>query len=255
MILRRMGNKSKIAGKIEVYFPEHKIYIEPFFGAGGMFFNKRKSKYEFVNDYDNDVFNLFDVVKNNKEALRREVELMPIHETLYKYWVDNKESHKVMKALRFLFLSNFSYLGQTGQMTCRVTEEIKEIILKKIDPTFERLKNVIFVNCDFRDIMKHNIFKTESEKLTAFIYCDPPYLSTADNYSSSFTEQDSEDLFKVLIQSKCKFAMSEFDHPFILEQAKKNGLNTIIIGERQNIKNRRTEILITNYEQQPTLFS
>ena len=45
MILRRLGNKGKIADKIQSYFPEHKIYIEPFFGAGGMFFNKRKSHY------------------------------------------------------------------------------------------------------------------------------------------------------------------------------------------------------------------
>ena len=49
--------------------------------------------------------------------------------------------------------------------------------------------------------------------------------------------------------------MSEFNHPFILEQAKERNLNVITIGERQNLKNRRTEILITNYEQQPTLFS
>lgn len=42
--------------------------------------------------------------------------------------------------------------------------------------------------------------------------------------------------------------MSEFDHPFILEQAKQRNLNVIVIGERQNLKNRRTEILVTNYE-------
>ena len=37
MILRRLGNKSKLATKIQKHFPAHKIYIEPFFGAGGMF--------------------------------------------------------------------------------------------------------------------------------------------------------------------------------------------------------------------------
>lgn len=40
MVLRRLGNKAKIAGKIAEHLPPHKIYIEPFFGAGGMFFNK-----------------------------------------------------------------------------------------------------------------------------------------------------------------------------------------------------------------------
>ena len=42
MILSRLGNKSAIADKIIQYFPSHEIYIEPFFGAGGMFFNKPK---------------------------------------------------------------------------------------------------------------------------------------------------------------------------------------------------------------------
>ena len=44
MILKRLGNKKKIAKEIQKYFPEHKIYIEPFFGAGGMFFNKPKKQ-------------------------------------------------------------------------------------------------------------------------------------------------------------------------------------------------------------------
>jgi DNA adenine methylase len=50
------------------------------------------------------------------------------------------------------------------------------------------------------------------------------------------------------------FAMSEFDNDFILNQAKERGLNVITIGERNNIKNRRTEILITNYELTLKLF-
>ncbi len=48
--------------------------------------------------------------------------------------------------------------------------------------------------------------------------------------------------------------MSEFDNEFILNQAKERNLNVIIIGERQNLKNRRTEILVTNYKKEPTLF-
>ncbi len=49
--------------------------------------------------------------------------------------------------------------------------------------------------------------------------------------------------------------MSEFDNPFIIEQANERGLNINIIGERQNLKNRRTEILVTNYSNsQQSLF-
>ena len=45
-ILRRLGNKKKLMDKLLPLFPPHKIYIEPFFGAGGVFFNKPKAKYE-----------------------------------------------------------------------------------------------------------------------------------------------------------------------------------------------------------------
>ena len=45
--------------------------------------------------------------------------------------------------------------------------------------------------------------------------------------------------------------MSEFEHPFIIEQAKQTkGSNIIKIGERNNLKNRKVEILITNYKKQ-----
>lgn len=83
-----------------------------------------------------------------------------------------------------------------------------------------------------------------------FIYSDSPYIDTDDNYSHSFTENDCIDLFNCLQETGCKFAMSEFDNEFILNQAKERNLNVIIIGERQNLKNRRTEILITNYKNQ-----
>jgi len=70
MILRRLGNKSQIAGEIQKYFPQHSIYIEPFFGAGGMFFNKPKANCNIVNDIDSDVYNLFQVLIDKKEELQ-----------------------------------------------------------------------------------------------------------------------------------------------------------------------------------------
>jgi len=79
-------------------------------------------------------------------------------------------------------------------------------------------------------------------------------LSTDDNYSHSFTQQDSIDLFNTLQNTGIKWAMSEFDNPFIIQQARERNLNVITIGERRNIKNIRTEILITNYRKNATLF-
>lgn len=242
MILRRLGNKKKIAQEIIQYFPDHKIYIEPFFGAGGMFFNKPKAKYNIVNDLDSDVFNLFQVVMNQKEELEKAFYMMPIHSDLLDYWKKHEETDPIKKALRFLFLSNFTFMGQGSQMRTR-GDNVKKDFYKYIDATFEHIEDVNFSNNTASLFLKRIEYRGGE-----FIYCDPPYLGTTDNYSNSFTQSDSLDLFNCLEETGCKYAMSEFDNPFILEQAKQRGLNVIIIGERQNLKNRRTEILVTNYK-------
>ena len=131
MILRRLGNKSQIADKIIPYFPTHKIYIEPFFGAGGMFFNKPKAQYNIVNDIDSDVFNLFQVVSNQKEELEKAFFEMPIHSDLLEYWKANKETDSIRRALRFLFLSNFTLNG-TGSCIRFISGDPRGFLLNNL---------------------------------------------------------------------------------------------------------------------------
>lgn len=247
-MLSRQGNKSKMSGEIQLLFPKHEVYIEPFFGAGGMFFNKPKAKHNFVNDLDSDVFNLFMVVTHQKEEFIRVFKTMPAHQELMKYWNKNQESDPILKAVRFIFLSNFSYMSNGSTLTLSGSNAAR-LILDNLDRVQDYLFEVKFGNTDAVTFIKSIAFRHKSErKRKAFIYADPPYLDTSNNYSNSFTKDDSVNLFDALEESDCKFAISEFDHPFILEQVEKRGLNLIVIGERQNLKNRRTEILITNYD-------
>jgi hypothetical protein len=58
---------------------------------------------------------------------------------------------------------------------------------------------------------------------------------------------DFQNLLDLLIDSKCLFAVSEFYSETIEEEAKKRGLYLYNVLERQSIKNRNTEVLITNY--------
>lgn len=257
MILRRIGNKSKVANEIQKHFPKHNIYVEPFFGAGGMFFNKPKAKYNILNDLDSDVFNLFKVVSEQKQTLIDAFKIMPIHQDLMDYWNKNKETEPIRKALRFLLLSNYGYMGKPETLGMQITRP-SDVILKNIDRTFDMIFNTKLSNKDFRKFLRVIAFRNEKEIQNTFIYSDSPYLNTVDTYSDSdtWTEKDAEDLFDSLQEIGCNFAMSEFNHPFILEQAKQRNLNVIIIGERQNLKNRRTEILVTNYEnRQQSLFA
>ena len=257
MILRRLGNKKKVAKLILPHFPPHKIYIEPFFGAGGMFFQKPKAKYNIVNDLDSDVFNLFQVVMNQKEELEKAFYMMPIHSDLLEHWKANEETEPIRKALRFLFLSNLTFMGRGGTLRFTASkQEYPQNFQRYLSHNHQYLFDVHFNNCCYSKFLKDISYQKDgrNDEEKTFIYCDPPYLGTDNNYSNSFTEEDTIDLFEVLIKTGCKFAISEFDNPIVLELAKSHNLEVITIGERQNLKNRRTEILIVNY-QSPALYS
>jgi DNA adenine methylase len=256
MILRRLGNKKKIAKEIIKHFPPHKIYIEPFFGAGGMFFNKPKSKYNIVNDLDSDVFNLFQVVMNQKEELEKAFYMMPIHSDLLEHWKKNEEVDPIKKALRFLLMSNFTYLGKGDSIRHSVSsgagggKDFKDKFNANIKKTFDFLYDVNFTNFDFTKFLNSLTFANDgrNDEAKTLIYNDPPYLETGDNYSNSFTKEDLMNLIEVNIETGCKFAISEFNNPVVLELAEQYNLEVITIGERQNLKNKRVEILMVNYQ-------
>lgn len=169
---------------------------------------------------------------------------MPLSHSLFNYWVRNKETDPIKKATRFLMLSNFSLYGSGD--TFRVGENnTKAILLRNLETLIPSFGDTKFLCDDFRDVLP----KIAIRDNVPFIYADPPYLGTSNNgYSAPlFKEQDTIDLFSLLVGSGHKFAISEFSHPQILELATEHGLFVNYISERQTIKSRNTEVLITNY--------
>ena len=244
-LLRRLGNKQAVAKKILPYFPPHDIYIEPFFGAGGMFFNKPRAKHNFLNDNDDEVFNLYMVVLEERERLKFELSRMPVHQSLWKHWKTNIPEDRVLKAVRFLFYSNFGYMGMNVSLHIKAGNPLESTLLELNGINLSGCK---FTNLDFEAAIRA-ICLPYSDKGNAFCYCDPPYFEDGDKRAyAPFTEQDLARLFDVLEWRGCKYAVSEFDNPAVIQMAKDRGLQVHIIGERQNMKNRRVEILITNYE-------
>ncbi len=247
-MLTRAGNKRKIADKIYPIFPRHDLFIDMFFGAGGMFFSKPQAPYNICNDTDSDVFNLFMVLKNNSAEFTEALGCMPVSQDLFKYWRKTKETDSILKAVRFVFLSNFSLYGKSDTLKISI-DNTKKIALRSISAIQDRIKYATFTNFDFRVLLdKIAMYDTKAERERVFIYADPPYLDTANPYEGNWSLKDTEDVFIVLVNSGYNFAISEFDHPKIIEMANDYGLNIHTIGERRAIKNRRTEILMCNYE-------
>jgi len=230
------------------------MFIDMFLGSGAVAFAMvNRCKYIIANDNDDEVFNLFMVVKERKDELIQALQLMPVHESLFKHWKTHHEYDNVWKAVRFLLLSNFSYLGK-GDMMHFGQSNSKEIILEHLSKTFEYIQYIKFMCADFRNVLGKVSFRKAQwdrpldAKTQAFIYADPPYLETGNNYQECLTEQGTQDLFEILVNSGIRFALSEFDNPFVLNLAKEYHLHVTVLGERQTLKNRRVEILITNYE-------
>jgi len=244
-MLRRIGNKARVLPRLLDAIPaDVNTFIDLFMGSGTITIAMLdRCSYVFANDLDADVFNLFVVLKERPEELRRTIKLMPVHEALFKHWKTNQETDPIWRAVRFLLLSNFSYLGHGNTLSINLSHP-KQCLLDAITPTAARFATpgLSLLNCDFRRVLPKISWSRDIDKKHAFVYADPPYLGTGHNYQAGFVEQDTRDLFALLMASGLRFAVSEFEHPLILSIAETNGLYVNRLITRQ-----RTELLLTNY--------
>lgn len=73
----KWGSQGSTARWICSMLPSHKTYVEPFFGSGAVFFTKRPSANEYINDLSGDVVNLFQVMREQPDDLARLIDLTP----------------------------------------------------------------------------------------------------------------------------------------------------------------------------------
>ena len=72
-VLKYPGSKWSIAHWIISMFPKYHSYLEPFLGSGAVLFNKAPSAIETVNDLNDNVVNLFRVIRNKPHELARKL--------------------------------------------------------------------------------------------------------------------------------------------------------------------------------------
>ncbi len=68
------GGKQQLASRIIGLIPEHRIYVEPFFGGGAVFWAKEPSEVEIVNDTNGELINFYRVLRQNADALIKEID-------------------------------------------------------------------------------------------------------------------------------------------------------------------------------------
>lgn len=100
-ILHYPGSKWSMASWIISHMPEHKTYLEPFFGSGAVFFNKVPSQIETINDLDSSVVNLFKVIRDNPQKLGQAIEWTPLSREEYYSSYEFDTGNEIEDARRF----------------------------------------------------------------------------------------------------------------------------------------------------------
>lgn len=78
-VLRYLGGKFRLAPWIIGFFPSHRVYVEPYGGAGSVLLRKPRSMGECYNDLDGEVVNLFRVLRDRvaSSELQEQLRLTP----------------------------------------------------------------------------------------------------------------------------------------------------------------------------------
>lgn len=234
--------------------PLHKSYLEPYFGSGAIFFRKPKSRIETINDIDDEVVNLFRVIRDNAEELSKRVSLTPYARSEYLGAWEGVTQDPIEKARLFLLKSWQSHgfrmcsksgwkidiTGREYDYAVRHWNELPLWIMQTVD----RLKQAQIESADAIGLIK------KFNRPNVLIYADPPYVLSTRNmkkqYNHEMSDSDHVQLIEVLQQHKGFVMLSGYDNELYNSMLSKwNRCEIKTLAEKAKP---RTEVLWTNFE-------
>lgn len=251
-ILKYPGGKQRIAEWIISHFPEHKVYCEPFFGSGAVFFNKPPTYIETINDIDGNIVNLFKVCRDNPEELARLIEFTPFAREEFENCYE-KSADPVEQARRTLvrYHQSFGTSNSSKKSWRNVqtyggprTATMWNFLPGRIAEVCERLKEAQIENIDAIELIRR--YNDEN----TLIYCDPPYLQSLRKknlYAYETTDEYHFELLNVLKESKSKIVLSGYDNPMYNEALAGWDTDEIVTTAQMGLK--RTEKIWLNFSQ------
>lgn len=234
-VFRYPGSKWSIAEWIISHFPEgyeKMVYLEPFLGSGAVFFNKRPGAVETINDLDDDVVNLFQILRERPEDLKKALWLTPNSREEYDRAFEPCED-SLEQARRFMVRTTQAIGAKLGHGKCgwRNHKQMKiggtackwAGITETIDEAAARLrggtKNLV-------QIEKMDALRLIERYNTpdALIYIDPPYVRSTRKsgalYVHEMTDEGQKRLLGLIASSKAKIIISGYDSEMYNEMLK-----------------------------------
>jgi DNA adenine methylase len=264
------GGKQQLADIIIGMMPSHKIYCEPYFGGGAVFFAKGKSYLEVINDIDDRIITFYDVCQDEEKFLKLQQKFQNTldseHEFMRadKIWRHPENGYSdIETAWAVWYQCNMGYGGSplggwkwdngtSGSHGGIVMDNYRNQFNYKVH---ERLKHVQ-ISC--RDALKV-IAQRDSED--TFFFLDPPYPGCEQKHYSGFTCDDFQQRLDLLCTVKGKFILCSFTSPMLDDYIHRQGWHLLEKDMPLRVANRVTggvkrkkEQLIWNYDIHKGLF-
>lgn len=175
------GGKTRLADDIVALFPPHRVYIEPFFGSGAVFFRKGPSAHEIINDVDDAIVAFFRVLRDNPEGLEAACRLSPYARAEYDACKTTGEGVDDLEKARRLYVRISQSFGKTGgsntgwSRTVARTQSPPASMLGRIGrfaTAAVRLADATIEHTDACDLVA--AMATDD----TVVYADPPYLAS-----------------------------------------------------------------------------
>jgi DNA adenine methylase len=195
----RCGGKSRSAKYIIPLFPnDYTLYVEPFFGAGNIFFRlpeDKKTNPMIINDLDDDIFIAMNGLKDNAEHIQNNIRRGIITKDEWYELLDKKDAISVIEKIKFSFFSRAEYYNKNCNKG--YNSSIKTDFLK-YGPL---LKNTIILNDDYKKVI------ADYDGKDTFFYLDPPYANTSKKHYK-YNSIEATAILDILRTIKGRFIMS-----------------------------------------------
>ncbi len=227
-VLRYPGAKANLARWTVSTFPErHKVYLEPYFGSGTVFFEKPRCGLETINDLHGAVVNYFRVLQQRPEELMRLMFTTPwARDVLLLARATAPEGEDpVLAACRTAVRSHMgigSDIRDGAQNGCRMSYSsnanpaaVWRKMFERIPRAAARLQGVQIENRPALELIRKH------RDPEAMIYCDPPYMlgtrKVDDIYELEMTEEDHAEMLSALDDHPGPAAVAGYPHELYFE--------------------------------------
>src|SRR4051812_9447877 len=184
------GGKRALKKVLLQLIPKHRAYVEVFAGSAKLLFAKEPSRWEVINDVNDDLLNFFRVVKHRPSELAESMEREFVGKARFaELRADIQNVHnsrnEIERAMSFLYLAWYSFGAKGEHFTGHTIEQLEKmahpirrsisIVREVLQQTAGRLSNVLVDRRDFADCIDRY------DSRDTFFYLDPPYTAFQPN--------------------------------------------------------------------------